>query len=150
MMDKRGDRYLLLNASGPLHQLADELHEAGAQYGVFLDSLDSSRARGPASFGWFGVSGHLVVQLGEEREQHLASIILGGKSRTENLYPPYGVEGRVDRSGDYCGYVLHIVASKGLVMYYFRTNLEHEGVGAMEEITLVSFGSALPEGKLVQ
>ena len=56
----------------------------------------------------------------------------------------------MDRSGDYCCYILHKVAIEGLVLYYFHANLEHEGVGAVEEITLISFGRTLPEGELVQ
>ena len=70
--------HLLLDAGGPLHKLADKLHEGGAEDGVRRCLLLR-----PA---------HRVVQLGEQWEQHLD--------------PADGVEGGVDRARHDCRHVL--------------------------------------------
>ena len=85
--------HLLLDAGGPLHKLADELHEGGAEDGVGRCLLLR-----PA---------HWVVQLGEQWEQHLDTAD--------------GVEGGVDRARHDCRHVLSEGGGQWQIRILLRT-----------------------------
>ena len=97
---------LLLDAGAALHQLADELHQAGAEARVPAAAAPRHRRGAAVGDGHHScggccaagvrvvVHGHRVVELGEEGEEHLDA--------------PDGVEGGVDGSGDHGGHVLRI------------------------------------------